>query len=134
MTTIVMRWTPNLNFNQLHLFLESHFSQLSYSYGTADWQTYNKILCYILKWQEILLCFMLMLLFNDTHYHLHILLLLIGTRNELFTQYEGLCKRIIYLNNAKEDLTIKKEILERERARCENRSKFHSLVPPLLSF
>ena len=77
---------------------------------------------------------MLMLLFNDTHYHLHILLLLIGTRNELFTQYEGLCKRIIYLNNAKEDLTIKKEILERERARCENRSKFHSLVPPLISF
>ena len=50
----------------------------------------------------------------------------LGTRSELFKQYEGLCKRIIFLNNAKEDLSIKKNILEKERARCSNRSKFHN--------
>lgn len=47
--------------------------------------------------------------------------MLTGTRNELFTQYEGLCKRIVYLSNAKEDLAIKKTVLEKERIRCQNR-------------
>uniref|UniRef100_A0A7M5XEW6 Peptidase M12B domain-containing protein n=2 Tax=Clytia hemisphaerica TaxID=252671 RepID=A0A7M5XEW6_9CNID len=45
-----------------------------------------------------------------------------GTRSELFDKYEGLCKRIVYISSSKEDLSIKKTILEKERIRCDNRS------------
>ena len=57
-----------------------------------------------------------------------------GTRSDLFTHYEGLAKRYIILNNVKEDLTIKKNILEKENVRCGNRCKFLVLTTFLIHY
>jgi len=35
-----------------------------------------------------------------------------------------LCGRLVYLKNSYEDLSIKKAILEREQARCNDRCKY----------
>ncbi|XP_066919223.1 SCO-spondin-like [Clytia hemisphaerica] len=46
-----------------------------------------------------------------------------GRRDELFDHYEGICKRKIIVRQVYEDLKIKKNILEKEKMRCANRSK-----------
>ena len=47
-------------------------------------------------------------------------------RNEMFDHYEGLCKRIVIMNNVLTDLKIKVDILEKEKQRCQDRSKWES--------
>ena len=51
----------------------------------------------------------------------------IENRNEMFVHYESLCKRTIIMRNALTDLKIKVDILEKEKQRCQNRSKFQVL-------
>ncbi|XP_066910416.1 uncharacterized protein [Clytia hemisphaerica] len=43
-------------------------------------------------------------------------------RDEIFDHYQSLFTREAYISNVMEDLKIKKEILEKEKKRCENRS------------
>ena len=45
------------------------------------------------------------------------------TKRVLFEHYEGLCKRMVFMKNAYEDLKIKKKILAQEILRCNQRSK-----------
>jgi len=45
-------------------------------------------------------------------------------RNELFDYYEALCERAVVMGNVRQDLAIKKTILEKEKERCIQRSKF----------
>ena len=46
-----------------------------------------------------------------------------GRRGALFDHYEALCKRKVIVRQVHEDLKIKKNILEKERNRCADRSK-----------
>ena len=50
-----------------------------------------------------------------------------GVRSELFEHYEGLCKRNVILNNVLNDLKIKVDVLEKEKQRCQDRSKLFRL-------
>ena len=47
----------------------------------------------------------------------------IENRNEMFEHYNGLCKRAVIIRNVLSDLKIKVEILEKEKQRCQDRSK-----------
>ena len=58
-------------------------------------------------------------------------------RDEIFEHYQALFTREAYMTNVIEDLKIKKEILEKEKQRCEARSKtilFHSIAHQFKSF
>uniref|UniRef100_A0A7M5WZ68 Uncharacterized protein n=2 Tax=Clytia hemisphaerica TaxID=252671 RepID=A0A7M5WZ68_9CNID len=45
-----------------------------------------------------------------------------GRRGELYDHYEALCKRKVIVRQVHEDLKIKKNILEKEKKRCADRS------------
>ena len=47
----------------------------------------------------------------------------IENRNEMFEHYNGLCKRAVVIRNVLSDLKIKVDILEKEKQRCQDRSK-----------
>ena len=47
-----------------------------------------------------------------------------GRRGDLYDHYEALCKRKVIVRQVYEDLKIKKNILEKEKKRCADRSKF----------
>lgn len=49
-----------------------------------------------------------------------------GFRSQLFDYYEDLCKQTVIMKNVLTDLKIKVNILEKEKQRCQDRSKiFH---------
>ena len=49
-------------------------------------------------------------------------------RSDIFDHYMALCERKVILTNVKNDLSIKKTILEKENQRCRDRSKASSIL------
>ena len=48
-----------------------------------------------------------------------------GVRSQLFDHYEALDKRNVILKNVLSDLKIKMYVLEKEKQRCQDRSKYN---------